>query len=287
MQLARNRRHRASFLSVYSADMGHLISRRRSERALHAAAIESAMANKAKSEFLANMSHELRTPLNAIIGFGDLVQQLNQEDCATGKAREFAEHISGAGRHLLGIIGNILDISKIESGNFPLDLQPQSLNEIINSSVSLLRPRIESKNQKFTVRVPDNIPLVNADDLRVKQILLNLLSNANKFTDEGGEIILLATADNSEFATIAVKDTGQGMTPGKVEIALKPFAQIESNYSRQQEGTGLGLPISKALVKSQSGKFLVDSAPGVGTTIVFTLPLAGASQTLNSSTTAT
>lgn len=130
------------------------------------------------------------------------------------------------------------------------------------------------------------MPLVNADDLRVKQILLNLLSNANKFTDEGGEIVLVATADNSNFATVAVRDTGRGMTPEEVEIALKPFAQVESSYAREQEGTGLGLPISKALVKSQGGKFLVDSAPGVGTTIVFTLPLAGATQTLNSPNTA-
>jgi two-component system cell cycle sensor histidine kinase PleC len=267
--------------------MGHLVSRRRSERALHAAAIESAMANKAKSEFLANMSHELRTPLNAIIGFGDLVQQLNQEDCASGKPREFAEHISGAGRHLLGIIGNILDISKIESGTFSLNLQPQSLTEIISSSVTLLEPRMEAKKQKFLVRVPDNIPLVHADDLRVKQILLNLLSNANKFTKEGGEIFLVATVDNAEFATVAVRDTGQGMTPEEVEIALKPFAQIESHYSRQQEGAGLGLPITKALVKSQGGKFLVDSAPGVGTTIVFTLPLATANLASTSQNTAT
>ena len=130
------------------------------------------------------------------------------------------------------------------------------------------------------------MPLVYADALRVKQILLNLLSNANKFTKEGGEIILVATADNAEFATVAVRDTGYGMTPEEVEIALKPFAQIESNYSRQQEGTGLGLPISKAVVKSQGGKFLVDSSPGVGTTIAFTLPLAPANLAGNSQNTA-
>jgi two-component system cell cycle sensor histidine kinase PleC len=145
---------------------------------------------------------------------------------------------------------------------------------------------MEAKKQKILVRVPDNIPLVHADDLRVKQILLNLLSNANKFTKEGGEIFLVATVDNAEFATVAVRDTGQGMTPEEVEIALKPFAQIESHYSRQQEGTGLGLPITKALVKSQGGKFLVDSAPGVGTTIVFTLPLATANLASTSQNTA-
>jgi two-component system cell cycle sensor histidine kinase PleC len=249
------RRSRTPLLSTYTSDMGQLMSRRRAERSLSAAALESALASRAKSEFLANMSHELRTPLNAIIGFGDLIQQLKAEDFMVGKAREYADHVSRAGRHLLGIIGDILDISKIESGTFKLNLASLSLSEMIESSVSLVRTRIEDKKQVLQTRVAANMPKVIADELRLKQVLLNLLSNANKFTEEGGKIFIVATMSDPETATIAVSDTGRGMTPDEVECALKPFTQIQSTYTRNHEGTGLGLPIARALVEKHADVF--------------------------------
>lgn len=213
---AMRRRSRTPLLSAYTSDMGQLMSRRRVERSLHAAALESAMASHAKSEFLANMSHELRTPLNAIIGFGDLIQQLKADEFMVGKAREYANHISRAGRHLLGIIGDILDISKIESGTFALDLHPQSLSELIETSITLVKTRVDQKKQALALRVSDQLPLVMADELRFKQVLLNLLSNANKFTEEGGKIFVVATASDANNVTIAVSDTGRGMTPEEV-----------------------------------------------------------------------
>jgi len=270
------RASRTPLLSSYTSDMGHLISRRRAERSLQAAALESAMANRAKSEFLANMSHELRTPLNAIIGFGDLLQQLSADEVAEGKATEYAQHISRAGRHLLGIIGDILDISKIESGNFALDLCPHRLRDIVDASASLVRTRIDQKKQLLAVRIPADLPLVLADELRLKQVLLNLLSNAHKFTDERGKIFIVATAGDGDVITVAVSDTGRGMTPEEAECALKPFAQIQSNYARDQEGIGLGLPIARALVEKHGGRFHVRSAPGAGTTVAFTLHSANA-----------
>jgi two-component system cell cycle sensor histidine kinase PleC len=246
--------------------MGKLMSRKRAERSLTAAAMESALASRAKTEFLANMSHELRTPLNAIIGFGDLIQQLSDDEVRAGLSREYATHVSQAGRHLLGIIGDILDISKIEAGKFTLSLRPTSLRETIEASVAFLKPRFLERNHVFTIRISDDLPIVNCDELRLKQVILNLLSNANKFTPQDGKIFLVATRAGRDAVTIAISDSGPGMTPDEVEHALKPFAQIQSNYNRSQEGTGLGLPIARALVLQHGGQFHVDSFPGMGTT---------------------
>ena len=227
------------------------------------------MASRAKSEFLAQMSHELRTPLNAIIGFSELIQM--QAHTGPDKPREYAEHIHYAGKHLLQIINDILDISKIESGKFSLQLQPQYIGEIIEASVRLVHARIEERRQVLTLRLGDNLPLVQVDALRLKQVLINLLSNASKFTAEGGTIVVVATPHEGSV-TVAVSDTGVGMTSDEITQALKPFVQIESAYSRSQEGTGLGLPIARALILQHGGKFHVTSAPGVGTTVAFTLP---------------
>jgi two-component system cell cycle sensor histidine kinase PleC len=258
-------------LSQYTADLGHLISRKRSQDALRAASVDSAMASRAKSEFLAQMSHELRTPLNAIIGFSELIQMKARAGADPDKPREYAGHIHYAGRHLLQIINDILDISKIESGKFALHLQPQCVSEIIEAGVRMVHARIEERRQVLTLRVSENLPIVLVDSLRLKQVLINLLSNACKFTGEGGSIVVVATAHESTV-TVAVSDTGRGMTSEEITQALKPFVQIESAYSRSQEGTGLGLPIARALILQHNGKFHVTSAPGVGTTVAFTLP---------------
>jgi two-component system cell cycle sensor histidine kinase PleC len=273
----RAKRKTSSLLSAYTADLGQLVSRRRAEMALRAAAIESAMASRAKSEFLANMSHELRTPLNAIIGFGDLIEHLAPEKRSAGKPREYASHISNAGKHLLEVINDILDISRIESGNFGLDLRLISLREVVETSVHLAQTRITQKGQMLDVQIPDNLPFVLADELRLRQILINLLSNASKFTDESGSLCVAASLDGPDAVAIAVADTGCGMSPEQIERALEPFTQVHSVhsiYSRQEEGTGLGLPIAKALIMRHGGKFFISSTPNVGTTVKFTLPAA-------------
>jgi two-component system cell cycle sensor histidine kinase PleC len=262
---------RSSLLTAYAVNCGQMVSRRRSERALRAAHLESAMASRAKSEFLANMSQELRTPLNAIVGFSALLKDGGVEGEA--KTREYAEHISVAGNHLLRIITDILDISKIESGHLKLDIQEEDVAQIVNASLSIIRMRVSEKKQQLDVRMPDNLPFLPADSGRVRQILINLLSNANKFTPEGGKIVLLVSCDQPGYMTFAVSDTGQGMTEEEIAIALKPFSQVQSSYSRSQEGTGLGLPIAKALVLKHGGKFQIKSRPGAGTTVAFALPL--------------
>jgi len=231
--------------------------------------MESALASRAKSEFLANMSHELRTPLNAIIGFSDLIERDVPDG---GRVGEYAGHIHRAGQHLLGIISDILDISKIESGSFELNYDRHPTSEIVEASVALIQPRLDSKKQNLEVKVPKDLPDVMADARRIKQVLLNLLSNANKFTPDGGKITLIAAAERSGAITFAVGDTGIGMTPDQVQHALKPFAQVDSGYARLQEGTGLGLPLAKALVEQHGGRFVIHSAPGAGTTVAFTLP---------------
>ncbi len=269
-----NGRKPNSLLSAYTADLGQLISRQRAEVALRAAAVESAMASKAKSEFLANMSHELRTPLNAIIGFGDLIEHLAHEKRSAGKPRLYASYIAHAGRHLLQVVNDILNISEIESGAFTLNLDPQILSDIVDSSVILVQRRIDEKQQTLVVRIENDLPPIMADALRLKQVLINLLSNSSKFTPDGGSVSICARRAAEHMVEILVSDTGIGMTPEEIELALKPFTQVRSSYTRTQEGTGLGLPIAKALILKHEGRFEVTSTPGTGTTVSITLKVA-------------
>ncbi|MDR3528611.1 MAG: ATP-binding protein [Rhizomicrobium sp.] len=247
------------------------MSRQRGERALRAAAVEQALASRAKSEFLANMSHELRTPLNAIIGFSDIIA--GQMTMPMAKITEYAGLINGAGRHLLDVITDILDVAKIESGTFSLDLEGVALREIVVSAVSLVEHRITEKHQSLAVVLPDGLPRVRADARRLKQILINLLSNAHKFTQERGTITVAAAAVDSRYVAITVRDTGTGMSAEQIQLALKPFGQVRSGHTRAHEGTGLGLPIAKALIEQHGGRMWVDSSEGRGTTVAFTLPI--------------
>jgi two-component system cell cycle sensor histidine kinase PleC len=266
------RAKRQTLLSAYMADVGQMVSRKRSEQALRAAAIEAATASRAKSEFLANMSHELRTPLNAIIGFGELIGNLAHEKKSAGKPREYAAYIADAGSHLLHIINDILCMSKIESGGLELVLRPLDLRDIIAASTVLVTRRAEQKRQRLEIDLPDSLPYVLADDLRVKQILINLLTNAHKFTGDGGEIRLTAAVRGSEVA-VSISDTGRGMTEEEIAYCLKPFTQARSSLVRDHEGTGLGLSITKALVQRHCGTLEIASTPGQGTTVTFTLPV--------------
>ena len=273
MPVRQMRAKRPTLLSVYMADVGQMVSRKRSEEALRAAAIEAAMASRAKSEFLANMSHELRTPLNAIIGFGQLIGNLAHEKRSAGKPREYAAYIADAGAHLLHIINDVLCMSKIESGGLMLQIRPLELKETVEASVVLLQRRIEEKRQNLAVELSDALPYVLADELRLKQIVINLLSNANKFTGAEGHIRVTACVRENELA-VSIADTGRGMTEDEIAYCLKPFTQARSTHSRDQEGTGLGLSISHALVKKHGGRLQIVSAPGAGTTVTFTLPIA-------------
>jgi len=270
-------RRKNSLLSRYSADMGRMMSRHRAETALRAAAIESALANRAKTAFLATMSHELRTPLNAIIGFSEILKQVGKAPLSAEQSAEYASHISRAGHNLLAVVSSVLDLSRIESGAFKLDRGPHHIDTLINDAIEANRGAIEQKNQTLEVRVEAGLPQIDVDGKRVLQVVSNLLSNANKFTPEGGRIVVVATAENRREITVAVVDSGIGMTEEEVQLALKPFAQVQSQYSRQHEGTGLGLTLGKALVELHGGRLLISSTPDVGTMVAFTLPLEATS----------
>jgi two-component system cell cycle sensor histidine kinase PleC len=261
-----------SLLSRYSHTMGELMLRRHTELAMRSAKIEADMANRAKSAFLATMSHELRTPLNAIIGFSDLIRNMKVEPQAVEAGRDYAGHIANAGRHLLEVVSDILDISKIESGTFALNIEPSNIADVIDSAVAMVRERIATKNQRLQVRVPAGLPEMAVDPRRVRQILINLLSNAHKFTGERGQILVIAQRIRDGSVTIAVADTGCGMDPDQMKIAMTAFGQVQSHFTRTQEGTGLGLPISRGLARQHGGELHLESEPGAGTTAVLTLP---------------
>ncbi len=261
-----------SLLGRYSHTLGELTLRRHSELAMQSAKVESDMANRAKSAFLATMSHELRTPLNAIIGFSDLIRHMKAEPEAVEAGRDYAVHISNAGKHLLEVVSDILDISKIESGTFALNLEPANIADIIDSAVAMIGERIASKQQRLQVRISKGLPDLSVDARRIRQILLNLLANAHKFTAERGQILVIAQHMRDGSVTIAVADTGCGMDAEQLKIAMTPFGQVQSHFTRTQEGTGLGLPIARGLARQHGGDLTLESEPGAGTTAVLTLP---------------
>ncbi|MGN6516619.1 MAG: sensor histidine kinase [Rhizomicrobium sp.] len=275
-------RRKNSLLSRYATDLGRLISRTRAENALRAAAIESALASRAKSAFLATMTHELRTPLNAIIGFSELLAQ--QGDVAIPQAQtvDYAGHIARAGHHLLGIVSDVLDVSRIESGALKLDRSEAEIGDVVAAAVEIVQPQIARKRQFLEVKIAPGLSYAAIDNSRIRKALVNLLTNASKFTPEEGRIVVVATAESRRELTVAVADTGVGMTDEQIAHALKPFAQVQSEYSRAQEGTGLGLTITKALVELHGGRLVISSTPGVGTMVAFTLPVADAGEIVRS-----
>ena len=227
-------------------------------------------ANRAKSEFLANMSHELRTPLNAIIGFSEVLRdglcgELNQEQL------ESVLDIHASGEDLLQMINDILDLSKIEAGKMEFQLDIFPFDDILQSIQSVLGNMIEKKGQYLTASVPDDLPHIYADKTRFKQILYNLLSNAVKFTTEGGSIAVTASYDDNQFL-FEVEDTGVGIRKEDMENLFKEFVQIDSSYSRQHEGTGLGLALTKKLVQMHRGRIWAESEYGKGSKFSFALP---------------
>jgi len=229
-------------------------------------------ADRAKSEFLANMSHELRTPLNAIIGFSDFMMTGKIAGTVPPKYTEYVNDIHDSGQHLLRLINDVLDLAKVETGEMPLYLEKVEMREIFVALERSMTPHARKKDVRLTIAPLDAELAVKADMLRFKQILMNLMSNAIKFTDSGGTITMDARADGNRVA-VSVRDTGIGMTAEGIEESLKPFRQVDNSISRSYEGTGLGLPLSKKLADSQDGTLEIDSEPGVGTVVTVCLPL--------------
>jgi signal transduction histidine kinase len=262
---------------------------RRNERALAARNAELRRATRLKSEFLANMSHELRTPLNAIIGFSDLMLTENVGE-ATPQQREFLDAILRNGRHLLELINGILDLSKIEAGRMTLTLAPTDLREAVTGAVADTASLRSAKKQEVWLQLDDSPLNVVADGVRVRQVLFNLPSNTSKFTGEGGSIILTALSTRAPLAPpadragdepklvtkdvvwVSVADTGIGIAPEDMPKLFQEFSQVDSSASRQAQGTGLGLALSKKLVEMHGGTIGAESLPGRGSTFWFILP---------------
>jgi PAS domain S-box-containing protein len=222
-------------------------------------------ADRAKSEFLANMSHELRTPLNAILGFSEIIDGALFGPI-NARYRGYAHDIHDAGSHLLTILNEILDLSKIEAGRLELSLESLALQGLFDECRHLLQ-----EQEGVRVVFHQTSLFVTADIFRLKQILLNLLSNAIKFTPAGGSVTVTAAAKPETDVAISVRDTGIGMTPEEIPLALEPFGQIASARKSPQQGTGLGLSITRRLIELHGGKMEIASAPGQGTTVTFTL----------------
>ena len=249
-----------------------ITERARTEAALREAKEAAEAANRAKSEFLAVMSHELRTPLNAIGGYVDLIQ-MGIRGPVTEQQADDLGRIQRSQRHLLGLINEVLNYARIETGTVQYDITDLRARDVLGAAEGLIAPQVWEKGVALTVRPPADDVLVRADAEKVRQILLNLLSNAVKFTPGGGKIEV-SCEPAADRVRIAVRDTGIGISPDKLEVIFEPFVQVRSDLTRTSEGTGLGLAISRDLARGMGGDLAVESTPGAGSVFTLDLPPA-------------
>jgi len=246
-------------------------SRRQAAERLQAATKAAEGANRAKSEFLANVSHELRTPLNAVIGFSEIMLSEMLGPLA-GAYKDYAKDINTSGKHLLDLINDVLDLSKAEAGRLDLIEEMLEIDEVVEASLRFVRERADQLGVRLETRLPERLPRLLADERKVKQILINLLSNAVKFTESGGTVGVEAALAPEGGLALTVADTGIGMTVEQIPVALATFGQVDSSLSRRYEGTGLGLPLVKALIERHGGTLDIESQPAVGTRVTVTFP---------------
>jgi signal transduction histidine kinase/CheY-like chemotaxis protein len=250
-------------------DLEQKVSERTRELAIANKQLQEA--SQAKSEFLANMSHELRTPLNSIIGFSEILQEKTFGDL-NERQKRYVSNIHTSGKHLLGLINDILDLSKVEAGKIELNYEEFPLKEMLSECQTLVNTMASKKNISLGFKVADGLSTINADPTKFKQIMYNFLSNAIKFTPDGGTVNVAAKPENG-MVQVSVKDTGIGIAKGHQDMIFEEFYQVDSSYSKQYKGTGLGLPLTKKLVELHGGEIWVESEPEKGSTFSFSMPL--------------
>ena len=265
-----------SYVGCISLDIS---ARKNLERALRSAKEEAEFANRAKSTFLANMSHELRTPLNSIIGYSNLMQEQLFGSISNPRYEEYIDYIHQSGVHLLEVINDILDLSKIEAGAMELSEEEIVIGRLVDDCLRMVAAKAQASNLKIDNHVPVDSPNLQGDKLRIKQVLLNLLSNAIKFTPAGGTITIEAQTQEDSGITISVVDTGIGINENDLEKVLDPFVQVDEILSRSHEGSGLGLALVRNFVEQHQGTVRIESELHVGTKVILAFP---ASRTIKS-----
>jgi len=228
------------------------------------------VASRHKSQFLANMSHELRTPLNAILGYAELILDRIYGDMPP-QMREALERMQGNGKHLLGLINDVLDLSKIEAGQFTLALYDYSINEVVHTVFMVVEPLATEKNLALKIELPNDLPTAHGDERRLTQALLNVVGNAIKFTDSG-EVAIKAAASNGAY-TLSVRDTGPGIDPADQTKIFEEFQQADDTTTKKKGGTGLGLSIARRIVAMHGGRIWVESKLGAGSTFFLEVPV--------------
>lgn len=242
------------------------------ERTLRIAKDEAEAASRSKSEFLASMSHELRTPLNAVIGFSEMMRDEVHGPLDNRHYREYAQLIHDSGNHLLALINDVLDVSRIEVGALTLDTEPVDLAAIVRAAEVMVRKRAARGGITVVLDLPPDLPAIEADPRRVKQVLLNLLANAVKFTDAGGTVGVRAWTEATGTLVVTVTDDGIGMRPEDIPTALSVFGQVDSRLERRFEGSGLGLPLARSMMELHGGSLDIVSALGHGTAVTLKFP---------------
>ncbi len=245
---------------------------KRTEEELRNAKRAAETANAHKTDFLARVSHEIRTPLNAIIGFSDMMASEHFGPIGNARYVEYAGDIGRSGRHVLDIVNDLLDISKIEAGEMDLEFTSVEINDAVSEAVSLVQPQANSQRVIIRTSLSGSVPNVVADNRSIKQIALNILSNAIRFTPSGGQIVVSTAYEANGSVILRIRDTGVGMTRTELEQAMKPFRQVTTGARKRGDGTGLGLPLTKAMAEANRAHFSINSAPNEGTLVEISFP---------------